>query len=152
MGFWSEKRRRRALNSILVILLGCIIYSGFAYPLHFGDGMWPFNRDWFMFSSDDGYDFELQAEGQFKDGSTSILDVKPLFRFVIGTGNRFQEVPRDHESMTKLAKYLCEKYPIQEVSIRDLVWLRGPGQRKLLQEIPPSQVRTTNWVKHQPCG
>lgn len=149
---FTEERRCQILNGVLAVFLACVIYSGFAYPLNYGDGMWPFNRDWFMFSSDDGYDFELQAEARFKDGSVSLLDVSQRFQFVIGSSNRFQEVARDEASMNSLAKYLCEKFQIEQVSIRDLSWMRATGRRRTLKDIPPSQIQTRTWVSRYRCS
>jgi hypothetical protein len=136
-----------------VSLLICIVYSGFAYPLHYGSGFWPFNRDWFMFSYDTGYDYFLQAEAETKAGAPMILDVSPHFGFAIGSAsNRFQEVPRDFKNMKRLAEFLCANYPIQTISLIDYSWQRPIGRRLELKEIAPAQLSKTTWVERFQCS
>ena len=153
MKFWTERRRQLASNTLLVGLLTCIVYSGFAYPLHYGSGFWPFNRDWFMFSYDTGYDYFLQAEAISKEGTPMVLDVSPHFGFTIGSeGSRFQEVPRDFKTMKKLAEFLCANYPIQSVSLIDYSWQRPIGRRLALKDVAAAQLSKTTWVERFQCA
>jgi hypothetical protein len=140
-------------NIILFVFAGTVIYSGFAYPLQYGTGAWPFNRDWFMFSTDAGYDYELQALGYWKDGSTAPVDVGPLFRFKVGAeGNRFQETPRHQDAMDKMARYLCAKFPLEAITLNDVFWLRPEGKRLKAKDLPPEQLQINTWVDHYRCG
>ncbi len=139
-------------NSLLCAYVACIIYSGFAYPLSYGRGFWPWNRGWFMFSSDNGYDYQLTPVGEMHDGTRAELGVTELFRFAVGDGNRFQETPRYSERMLEMAKYLCTRYPVRAVSLIDHAWRRSPGRRIPLEEVPEKNVTKTVWVDSHRCG
>lgn len=153
MKLTPDKSRIWALNGMLAVLAVCVVYSGFAYPLHYGRGLWPFNRDWFMFSSEGGYEYELQALGESQEGTVKTLDVSPYFQFGLARhGNRFQETPRDAASMQLLAKYLCHRFPVKSITINDLAWFRPAGRPPTRQEIDPSKITTTTWVDHYKCG
>jgi|GEM_PF-3724892 len=139
-------------NAFLCFYVLCIVYSGFAYPLAYGRGFWPWNRGWFMFSSDNGYDYELQAIGELEDGTRVDIGVGSIFRFAVGDGNRFQETPRYKERMQQMAEYLCTRFPVRAVTLTDHSWLRTPGKRIPLAEVAPSKIKKTIWVDRHKCG
>jgi hypothetical protein len=151
--FLTPQGRRTLANGIFVVFLGCVLYSGFAYPLTYGSGLWPFNRDWFMFSSESGYDYILEARAITKDGAEILLDPSQEFRFPIGAASdRFQETPRNWYGMQKLATFLCAHYPIREVTLNEISWQRKPGRRLSPKEVPADKLTTTPWIPHFKCS
>jgi len=152
MKILTDQGRIIAGNALVGALAIVIVYSGFAYPLTYGSGFWPFNRDWFMFSTDTGYDFELQAEAEMKDGTFGPLDVTPLFSFQVGSdGNRFQETPRTSWAMFNMATYLCTHFPVRWVNLKDYSWQRPMGRRLRASEVPPDKITVNAWVNHYRC-
>lgn len=138
-------------NAVLALLVACVVYSGFAWPLAYGRGLWPWNRGWFMFSSESGWDFHLLAEGERLDGGFGPIDVSGLFRVAVGDGDRFQETPRYVASMKAMAEYLCGKFPLRNVSLTDITWRREPGRRVAYTEVPEAKRTVKKWVEKQPC-
>lgn len=149
----TEHGRRLVANSVLVAVLVVIVYSGFAYPLNYGRGFWPWNRQWFMFSYDTGTDFLIKAESEDADGKPVTLDLSPYFRVEIGReGDRFQEGPRDVENMLRLAGYLCTKFSVPWVSINEYYWTRPVVGRIKFHEVPADKISSYTWVNRRPCG
>jgi hypothetical protein len=152
MKFWSLKARTRAANALLIVYALAVVYSGFAYPLNYGRGFWPFNRDWFMFSYESGYDYELQALGETDQGLVA-MDITPYFQISVASrGNRFQEVPRDVNTMRRLAQYLCGKFHVKSMTINEFTWRRPAGRRYTRQEVEPAKVSSSLWVSGYKCG
>src|SRR6185312_14547280 len=143
----SHKVRIRLLNGLLAVLAGCVIFSGFAYPLHYGRGLWPFNHDWFMFCDESPQSYQLQAVGEVRPGVFYALDVSRYFNFTVGReGNRFQEIPRRPWVMKKLARYLCRHSFVRSVTLTEFIWPRPPGRPLTRQEVDPAKVKTITLV------
>lgn len=139
-------------NGVLALFLLGLVYSGFAWPLRYGRGLWPWNRGWFMFSSDSGWDYHLVVEGERADGTTGPLDYSRLFRVRVGDGDRLQETPRNEAAMRALAGYLCTELKVRSVSLTDHSWRRDPGRRLAYTAVPESKRTVKKWVERQPCG
>lgn len=153
MSFIPERFRYYFANVFAACFVLAVVYSGFAYPLHYGSGFWPFNCDWFMFSYDTGYDFELEAWGKMQDGAWIKIDPQPYFSLAVGAdSNRFQEVTRSQVQMKRLAKYLCQRFPAASITITEVSWIRRAGKRLHAADLPEQSKNTTPWVSDVPCG
>jgi hypothetical protein len=155
--------RARLWGARFVLVVGALWVgaAGLAYPLDLPRlSSWPHDRGWFMFSSDDGWQYRLVVEGTFADGARREVDLSPWFEVkVTAAGGREQELPRNQESMRALAAFVCAHANagaapaarLMEVDVVDWAWPRARGRRLAFDEVAPTALRRTVWIRRYVC-
>lgn len=139
-----------------------VIAGGLSEPLGLPElSTWPWNQAWYVFSSDDGWDYRLRLEGELADGRREAIDPGRWFRVrSTETGGRLQEMPRDRETMARLADHLCARVNagapperrITRVSIVERAWPRARGHRLRDDEVPDRGAVRRVWIDGRRCA
>ncbi len=152
---------RWLLGVLLAAVASTALVSGFAWPLGRWDwSLWPWNRAWFMFSSNDGRHYDLAFFGHLEDGQVVRVDMRRWFGVQqMFASFRYNHLPRTEGALRAVAEYVCRRYNgalgtgprMVQISVVDYSWPQERGQRQPLAEIPLAAVSAWAYLRGEPC-
>ena len=154
-------RHRWIARGLLAVVASTVIVSGFAWALgHWEWSVWPWNRAWFMFSSNDGRHYALTFFGRLQDGRVVPVDMRRWFRVQPGCESlRSNYLPRSAGALRALAHYICRRSNeapdagsrMERITVVDLSWPQERGRRRRSAEVPLAEMAASMYLDDAPC-
>jgi hypothetical protein len=114
-----------------------------------------------VFSADSGWEYHLELEGEYSDGTREAIDPAAWFRVrATALGGRLQEIPRDRETISALAEYVCShvdregppERKLLSLSVVELAWRRPRGRRLQIADVPAGAATRHVWLDGHRCA
>jgi hypothetical protein len=161
----SENKNTHSRTRLGAVLLGvylvCVVPSGFAWPLGYGQyALWPFCRAWWMFSRDDGKYYHLRFAVKFADGRRDEADPDRWFVYPASESTRrYDELGRGAPTLRKLVRYLCTQHNTRAavserwtaITVTDTSWAQTVGRRVSYRETPFVDLHVNDLLVDEPC-